>query len=262
MEYAKLRSGAEMPLVGLGTWTLKGADATDAVTTALGLGYRHIDTAEGYGNQRAISDGIRESGVPREDLFIVSKVAREHLRYDEVLAAARQTLLELRTDYLDLYLIHWPSPTVPIRETLTALEELRRKGAIRAIGVSNFTPDHLREALASGVAPIENDQVPYHPHANQEPLRQLCEQEQVVVTAYSPLGRGDLIRNVELQDLAEARARTVAQLVLRWLVEKGVVVIPRSGSVQHLRDNLGIFGWELDDEARQALDAMGVAAAV
>ncbi|MFO7697911.1 MAG: aldo/keto reductase [Anaerolineae bacterium] len=262
MEYATLRSGAQMPLVGLGTWTLKGAAATDAVTMALALGYRHIDTAEVYENQRAIADGIRESGVSREDLFLVSKVPREHLRYEEVLACARQTLRDLRTDYLDLYLIHWPSPTVPIRETLTALEELRLKGAIRAIGVSNFTPDHLREALAAGVAPIENDQVPYHPHANQEPLRKLCEQEQVVVTAYSPLGRGDLIRNVELQDLAEARGRTVAQLVLRWLVDKGVVVIPRSGSVQHLRDNLEIFGWTLDDEARQALDAMGVAAAV
>lgn len=260
MEYATLRSGAQMPLVGLGTWTLRGSAATEAVTAALGLGYRHIDTAEGYGNQRAISDGILESGVQREELFIVSKVSREHLRYDEVLAAARQTLEDLRTDYLDLYLIHWPSPTVPIRETLTALEELRRKGSIRAIGVSNFTPDLLREALATGVAPIENDQVPYHPHANQEPLRQFAAQEGVVVTAYSPLGRGDLIRNVELQDLAAARGRTVAQLVLRWLAEKDVVVIPRSGSLQHLRENLEIFGWDLDSEARQALDAMGAAA--
>ena len=261
MEFATLKSGAPMPLVGLGTWTLRGQEATDAVEAALGVGYRHIDTAEVYGNQRAISDGIRAAGVSREELFIVSKVAREHLRYEEVLAAARQTLADLRTDYLDLYLIHWPNPSVPIRETLVALSELQRKGSIRAIGVSNFTPQHLKEALETGVATIENDQVPYHPHANQEPLRQLCEEQGIVVTAYSPLGRGDIVRNVHVQDLAEASGRTPAQLVLRWLVEKGVVVIPRSRSVRHLRENLDLFGWELDDEARRELDAMGAVSA-
>lgn len=261
MEFATLKSGAPMPLVGLGTWTLRGQEATDAVEAALGVGYRHIDTAEVYGNQRAISDGIRAAGVPREELFIVSKVAREHLRYEEVLAAARQTLADLRTDYLDLYLIHWPNPSVPIRETLVALSELQRKDSIRAIGVSNFTPQHLKEALETGVATIENDQVPYHPHANQEPLRQLCEEQGIVVTAYSPLGRGDIVRNVHVQDLAEASGRTPAQLVLRWLVEKGVVVIPRSRSVRHLRENLDLFGWELDDEARRELDAMGAVSA-
>jgi len=260
MEFATLRSGAQMPLVGLGTWTLRGQEATDAVQAALEMGYRHIDTAEVYGNQRAISDGIRAAGIPREELFIVSKVAREHLRYEEVLVAARQTLADLRTDYVDLYLIHWPSPSVPLRETLVALSELQRKGSIHAIGVSNFTPQHLQEALETGVATIENDQVPYHPHANQEPLRQLCQEQGIVVTAYSPLGRGDIIRNVDVQELAVARGRTPAQLVLRWLLDKGVAVIPRSRTARHLSENLDLFGWELDEEARRVLDAMGAAA--
>jgi len=175
--------------------------------------------------------------------------------------AARRTLAELRTDYLDLYLIHWPSATVPLRETLVAMEELRGRGQVRAVGVSNFTPDVLRQALALNVTPIENDQVPYHPHANQEPLRLLCQQEGIVVTAYSPLGRGDLIRNEELRALASERGRTVAQLVLRWLTDKGVVVIPRSTSVAHLRENLDVFGWDLDEEVRRLLDSMGAQAA-
>jgi len=261
MEYAILRSGAAMPMVGLGTWTLRGAEATSVVSAALELGYRHIDTAEAYENQRAIAEGIRASGIPREELFIVSKVWRDHLHYEEVLMAARRTLAELRTDYLDLYLIHWPSATVPLRETLVAMEELRGRGQVRAVGVSNFTPDVLRQALALNVTPIENDQVPYHPHANQEPLRLLCQQEGIVVTAYSPLGRGDLIRNEELRALANERGRTVAQLVLRWLTDKGVVVIPRSTSVAHLRENLDVFGWDLDEEVRRLLDSMGAQAA-
>jgi 2,5-diketo-D-gluconate reductase B len=257
MHSRTLRSGAEMPLVGLGTWTLRNAEATDAVKEALDLGYRHIDTAEGYRNQRAIADGIKAAGVSRDELFIVSKVAPEHLRYEEVLTAARQTLDDLRTDYLDMYLIHWPNPDVPIRETLTALEELRRKGSIRAIGVSNFYEDHLNEALATGIAPIENNQVPYHPHANQESLRRYCEEHGIVVTAYSPLGRGDLVRNPELESLANARERTMAQLVLKWLVEKGVIVIPRSSSREHLQENMALFDWELDDEARSVIEALG-----
>ncbi len=261
MEYAVLRSGAQMPLVGLGTWTLQGSAATDAVVRALELGYRHIDTAEAYDNHRQIAEGLRTAAIPREDLFIVSKVWRDHLHYEEVLAAAKTTLADLRLDYLDLYLVHWPSPSgVPVSETLTALEELRKQGLIRAIGVSNFTQDHIREAVDTGIATIENNQVPYSPQRNQEALRQLCEREGIVLTAYSPLGRGDLIRNADLQRLAADRGHTVSQIILRWMVEKGIVVIPRSTSRKHLAENLDLFGWELDDEARVALDGMDPAA--
>lgn len=251
-----LRSGAEMPVVGLGTWTLRGDQATEAVETALELGYRHIDTAEAYNNQSAIARGIRRAGVPREELFIVSKVQREHLHYEEVLAAADKTLDELHTDYLDLYLIHWPNPRVPMRQTFTALGELHKEGKIRDVGVSNFSIAHLQEAFEATDVPISNNQVPYDPIKNQEELRQFCHEHGITVTAYSPLGKGDLVDHPQLKELAADRERTVAQLILRWLVEKDLIVIPRSTSREHLAEDIDLFGWELDDEVRAVLEGM------
>jgi diketogulonate reductase-like aldo/keto reductase len=257
MKTKTLPSGAEMPLIGLGTWTLRGTEAADAVATALELGYRHIDTAVGYGNHRSVAAGIQRAGVPRQELFIVTKVPRENLRYEEVLAAAAQSLDELQTDYLDLLLIHWPNPDVPMRETFTAFGELHSKGIVRDVGVSNFTIAHLEEALAVTPTPIANDQVLYHPQRNQEALRRYCEDKSVVVTSYSPLGRGEFVNERSLRRLAETLGHTPAQLILKWLVEKGVVVIPRSRSREHLAENLDLFGWELDKEARRVLDGMG-----
>lgn len=256
MKTRRLPSGAEMPMVGLGTWTLRGQEAADAVATALELGYRHIDTAVAYNNHRSVAKGIERAGVPREELFIVSKVPRENLRYEEVLAAAEQSLEELRTDYLDLLLIHWPNPAVPMRETMSAMGEVHRKGMARDIGVSNFSIAHLEEALEVTPVPIANDQVLYHPQRNQEALRRFCEDKEIVVTSYSPLARGEFVNERSIKRLAEARGRTPAQIVLKWLVDKGIVVIPRSRSREHLAENLDLFGWELDDEARHALDSM------
>jgi 2,5-diketo-D-gluconate reductase B len=256
MKTKTLPSGAEMPLVGLGTWTLREAEATEAVAAALDLGYRHIDTALGYNNHRAIAAGIRRAGVPREELFIVSKVPKENLRYEEVLVAAERSLDELETDYLDLFLIHWPNPSVPMRETFTALGELHTKGVLRDVGVSNFTPEHLDEALRVTSVPIANDQVLLHPQRRQDALLRYCDEKDITVTSYSPLGRGEFVNERSLRRLGEARGRTPAQLVLKWLVEQGVIVIPRSRSRDHLAENLDLFGWELDDEARGVLDAM------
>ena len=256
MKTRTLPSGAEMPIIGLGTWTLKGKDGTDAVATALELGYRHIDTALAYDNHRAVAAGIRRSGVPRDEIFVVSKVPRENLRYEEVLAAAEKSLEELDTDYLDLFLIHWPNPSIPMRETFTALAEVRDKGWVRDIGVSNFDVGHLEEALEVTTVPIANDQVLYHPQRNQERLRQYCEERDITVTSYSPLGKGEFTNERSLRRLGERHGRTPAQLILKWLIDKDVIVIPRSTSREHLAENLDIFGWELDDEARQTLDSM------
>lgn len=256
MPSTKLPSGAEMPLVGLGTWTLRGEEAADVVAMAVDLGYRHIDTALAYGNHRAIATGLRRTGVPREELYIVSKVPRENLRYEELLAAAEKSLDELDTSYLDLFLLHWPNPDVPIRETLAALGELRRKGLARDTGVSNFGIELMQEALAVSPESIANNQVLYHPQRKQEALRHFCQEQGIVVTAYSPLGRGEFASERSLVRLAETRGRTPSQLVLKWLVDKGVVVIPRSRSRAHLAENLDLFGWELDEDARRALDGM------
>ncbi len=251
-----LPSGLEMPMVGLGTWTLRGAQAADAVATAIELGYRHIDTALAYRNHTSVAQGIARAGIPRDDLFITTKIPRENLHYEEVLAATDRSLDELQTDYVDLLLIHWPNPDVPMRETFTALAEVHRVGKALEIGVSNFGIEHLEEALRVSSTPIANDQVLYHPLRNQETLRRFCEEKGIVVTSYSPLGRGEFVNERTIRRLAEARGRTPAQLILKWLVDKGIVVIPRSQSREHLAENLDLFSWELDDEARRVLDSM------
>ena len=157
---------------------------------------------------------------------------------------------------MDLLLIHWPNPDVPMRETMSAMGEVHRKGIARDIGVSNFTIAHLEEALAVSPVPIANDQVLYHPQRNQESLRRFCNDKGIVITSYSPLGRGEMVNERSIKRLAQAHGRTPAQIVLKWLVDKGIVVIPRSRSREHLAENLDLFGWELGEQARHALDSM------
>lgn len=251
-----LANGSEMPIVGLGTWTLRGAKGERSVIDALEVGYRHIDTAESYGNQRAIGRGLRESDVPREKLFITSKVSREHLHYDDVLAACEQTLNDLGTDYLDLYLVHWPNRGIPMKETFRAFAKLQQAGKIREVGVSNFTIAHLQEAQEASPAPISVNQVEYHPYLNQTDLLEYCQDHDVVLEAYSPLARGETLHDPMLDQLAEDQGRSVPQIVLRWMLDKGIVVIPRSSSREHLKGNLDLFDWDLKPSVREALEGI------
>lgn len=252
----QLKSGNKMPVLGLGTWQLTGDECTNSVIMALELGYRHIDTAEGYGNHEQVRAGIEKSGVKREELFITSKVSHSNLRRADVLAACDKALKELRTDYLDLYLVHWPNSSIPMEETLGAMSELVDAGKVRDIGVSNFTISHMEEAARVSPKPISVNQVEYHAYLNQEDLLAKCNELGVVLTAYSPLARGELLNDAVLEGIAAAHGKTVAQIALRWLVQKGVVVIPKARSRKHLSDNMNIFDFELTDEEMARIDTI------
>ena len=236
-----------MPMVGIGTWTLKGDRCRESVRKALEVGYRHIDTAEAYENQKQIALAIEDSDVDRKELFITSKVWKTNLRYDDVLTACDNTLQELQTDYLDLYLIHWPNEDIPMKETFEALTKLKDDGKIKDIGVSNFTISHIKEAKSVSKSPISVDQVVYNPYNNQDDLLNYCRDNNIVITAYSPFGHGDLFTDERIKKIAEGYEKSLSQIILRWLTEKDIVVIPRSSSEEHLRANLDVFDWRLPD---------------
>ena len=251
-ELKELPSGFMMPSLGLGTWELQGKEGLRAIETALAMGYRHIDTAEMYENHEIVGEAI--SGYDRAELFITSKVNSPHLHYDDVLSVCDATLLELGTDYLDLFLIHWPNPDVPMPQTLDALRHLVEEGKIRDMGVSNFQPHRMRMALDITPHPLANNQVELHPHLWQDELVRLCFENDVTVTAYAPLGRTKVLQDETIQMLADKHDVTPAQVSLRWLLQKGCVVIPRSTSGEHLRQNMDLFGWSLSSVDMVAID--------
>jgi diketogulonate reductase-like aldo/keto reductase len=248
----ELPGGDEMPLVGFGTYALGGETVTESVRTALDAGYRHVDTAEGYRNERAVAAGMER--YDREDVFLTSKVLPKNLHYESVLEACEASLDRLGTDYLDLYLVHWPNPTISLRETLAAMERLHEAGKVRNVGVNNFSKYQLMFALHVADVPIAVNQVEFHPWFYQADLLEYCEDNDVVLTAAAPLARTDVLDDPTIRDVAEAYDRTPAQVVLRWQVQKGVATIPKSSTPDHIRSNLGVGGWELDEEDVRRID--------
>jgi 2,5-diketo-D-gluconate reductase B len=254
MQTFKLASGDEMPALGLGTWRMRGDACTKAIRTALELGYTHIDTADAYGNHRAIGRALQDFDPSK--IFITSKIPKSDLRHDDVLEMGERALVELNIKTLDLLLIHWPNERIPVAETLSAMAELVELGVVRSIGVSNFTIDHLEEALEVTEVPITVNQVEYHPYNNQNELLAYCKDHDIVITAYSPFGSGRLIRDPDLDRIARKYDRTVAQVILRWLVTKGMVVIPKAADTDHMKANLDIFDWQLDQEDFEAIERL------
>jgi diketogulonate reductase-like aldo/keto reductase len=243
-----------IPILGFGTWPLKGDDCVAAVTTALAVGYRHIDTADGYQNHHAVGQAIRASGIPRDALFLTSKVRRDDLHHDAVIAAGKRFATELQTDYLDLVLIHWPNDAIPMAETFAGLQALKDAGVIRQFGVSNFTVGRLARALAVTDGIIAN-QVEFHPSLYQQALLEYCQSRAIVVTAYSPTAKGADLHLPIVQAMAAKYRQTPAQVVLNWLIGKGIVAIPNSGDAAHIADNFGTLEWELAAEDVAAIDA-------
>ncbi|UCH01362.1 MAG: aldo/keto reductase [Candidatus Bathyarchaeota archaeon] len=250
----EMRDGYRIPALGLGTWMLKGARCTAIVKRAIELGYKHIDTADMYGNHEEIGEAIK--GVDRASIFLVSKVRPNNLQYHSVIRDCNRNLRELGTDYFDLYLIHWPNKTVPIQETLRAFNELVDEGKIKSIGVSNFTIHHLNDALRAEYHPISNNQVRFHPYDHDPSLLKYCHKQRIVVTAYSPLGKARILSHTTIQKMAKKYKHTSAQICLRWGLQKGVVVIPKTQSKARLIENMDIFNWEISQEDMKRLDSL------
>ncbi len=241
--------GVEIPKLGFGTWQLTGRACEVAVRDALELGYRHIDTARMYGNEAEVGQGLHDSGLNRDEVFVTTKLWRDELDAAGVRGGLEHSLRDLRTEYVDLLLIHWPNPQVPLADTLDAMREAREAGRVRHLGVANFPTAMLREALE--LAPIVCDQVEYHPYLGQPAVLELARERDLMVTAYSPLAQGAVLRDPVIAQIAEAHDKTVGQVVLRWLLDQpNVSAIPKAASHEHRASNLDVFGFELSDEER------------
>ncbi|WP_324663991.1 aldo/keto reductase [Haloarcula sediminis] len=242
---------ASVPALGLGTWQLTGPACTETVETALELGYRHVDTAQAYGNERRVGRGIEAADVDREDVFLVTKLDGSNRDARSVRRSVRKSLHDLGTDYLDCLLIHWPNTPwmAPLSETLDAMNDLVDDGLVEHIGVSNFSPARLDRARELSDAPILTDQVQYHPYWDQRQLLDYCRIHDVLLTAYSPLARGGVLDDPALVTIGNRYGKSPAQVALRWLVQQeGVAAIPKASSREHLEANMAIFDFELTDE--------------
>ena len=238
-----------MPMLGLGTWENDSPDqCAESVRTALEMGYRHIDTAQIYGNEDAVGDGIAAADVDREDIFLATKIWISNLAGEDVLATARESMEKLGVEYLDLLYVHWPARAYDPEDTLAAFDELADDGTIRNVGVSNFTPDHVEQAREMLDAPVFANQIEIHPLLQQERMREFAADTDLELVAYSPLARGDVFDVPELTEVAEKHGVSEAQVSLAWLREHDITAIPKATSEAHIRDNFESLTVELDEE--------------
>lgn len=239
--------GTDVPALGLGTWELRGEACVTAVEQALALGYRHLDTAQGYDNELQVGLGLRRSGVPRDDVFLTTKVRPGHFRHADLLRSTEASLAALGVDAVDLLLLHWPNREVPLEETLGALHEARTRGLTRHVGVSNFNPTLTRRAVAAG--PTLTNQVEYHPFLAQTKLLALADELDLLLTAYSPIARGRVRQDPTLREIGARHGKSAGQVALRWLLQQPrVVAIPKAASRENQAANLAVFDFALSDE--------------
>ena len=243
----------KIPKLGFGTSMLKGAEAVSAIQTALEAGLRHIDTAQIYFNEEAVGTAIKESSISRENIFLTTKIWKDSLTAERVRKTFHESLNQLQTDYVDLLLVHWPNPEVPLEETLGAFEDLKAENKIHHIGVSNFTCDLLKKAKE--ICPdLVTNQVEYHPLLFQKPLLDLVDKQGIFLTAYSPLMRGKVFKIQQIINMADRYKKSSGQIVLRWLIEqKDVVVIFKAGDKKHIEENIDIFNFKLEPQDREKL---------
>jgi 2,5-diketo-D-gluconate reductase A len=254
----RLNNGVEIPQLGFGVYQVPPEDTADAVSTALEIGYRHIDTAEMYGNEKGVGEAVARAGLDRGEVFVTSKLNNGFHRRDDALRAFDQSLADLGFEYLDLFLIHWPLPGIDVDyiETWKAMEEIYASGRCRAIGVSNFQAHHLRRLFSQAEVRPAVNQIEVHPYLTQEELRAFDADHEVVTEAWSPIAQGKVLGDPVVQRVAERYSRTPAQVVLRWHVQRGDVVFPKSVSRERMQENFALFDFGLDGDAMGDLTAL------
>jgi 2,5-diketo-D-gluconate reductase A len=254
-----LSNGQHIPQFGFGVFQVNPKDTVAAVSTALQAGYRHIDTAEMYGNEKEVGEAISKSGLDRADVFVTSKLGNDAHRPDDARRAFDESLKALSFDYLDLFLIHWPLPTRydgDYISTWRTLEEFYRDGRARSIGVSNFQPRHLRRLHAECEIPPAVDQIEVNPYLTQDEVRGFCAEHQIAIEAWSPLGQGNVLADPTIDVIARQAGKTPAQVVLRWYIERGDIVFPKSVTPDRIRENIDIFDFELPGQDVEAISAL------
>jgi diketogulonate reductase-like aldo/keto reductase len=237
-----------VPALGFGTSPLTGGLSSETVIAALKAGYRHIDTARKYGTEPAVGEAMRASGVPRQDIFLTTKVSHENLRAADFARSVDESLAALKVDYVDLLLVHWPNPAIALTETMPALAKAKRQGLARHIGVANFNIGLLDQAVDLCPEPLVALQAEYHPYLDQSKLMAAVRRHKLVFIAYCPLGRGRLFSDPVLAEIAAKRGRSIAQVALRWLMQQDVAAIPFSSQPQRIADNFNVFDFALDDD--------------
>jgi 2,5-diketo-D-gluconate reductase B len=250
-------NGAKIPAIGLGTRELRGRACARLVEQALRLGYRHIDTAQIYENEREVGEGLRASKIRRDELFVTTKVWTNHFAPNDLERSTKESLTKLRLTEVDLLLLHWPNPHVPLAETLGALAHVKQLGMARHIGVSNFTVALIDEAVALCTEPLVCDQVEYHPYLDQTKVIEACARHGMAVVAYSPVAQGRIKGDATLARIGQAHGKTAAQVCLRWLVQQNVAAIPRTSKIERLSENIDIFDFTLSDEEMRQIFSMG-----
>jgi diketogulonate reductase-like aldo/keto reductase len=257
METKRLNNGVFSPVLGLGTWMLTNEKCIDSVDKAIKLGYRHIDTAEAYGNEKEIGIAIKNSGILRKELFITSKAWFEGTNQNKIIGSCENSLKNLGLDYLDLYLLHWPDKNLNYPDVFKGFKRLYNEGKIKAFGVSNCTINHIKELILISKKldiPITVNQVEFHPLLYQKDLLEFCKENDIQLTAYSPLARGEIEKNKIIREIAFKYNKTPSQISLRWLIQKGLIVIPKASSEKHLKDNLNVFDFKLKQEDIDIID--------
>lgn len=249
-------AGMRMPAIGLGTWELRGRDCVRLVQEAVGIGYRHFDTAQSYENEAEVAEGLRASGLPRSEAFVTTKIWPANHAPADFARAFGESLAKMKLDYVDLLLLHWPSKEVPIPDTIAALCKVKKEGGARHIGVSNFTVALLDEAVRASSEPIACNQIEIHPYLDQTRVIAACRSHGVGIVAYSPVARGRLTDDGVLADIGKRYGKSAAQVSLRWLVQQGMGVVPRTSKVERLKENFSIFDFGLSQAEMSEIAAL------
>ena len=250
---------ANIPVLGLGTWQSTGQDCVDVVSQALKMGYEHIDTAQAYGNEKEVAQGIKQSGVSRDKFFLTTKIFPDDMKFEpeKLIAAAKRSLADLDTDYVDLLLLHWPDDRVPLSETIPALCELQKQGLTRHIGVSNFNIANIIEAEKYADVPIVVNQVEFHPFIKQKTLQTFLNNHHILLEAYSPLARGDVFDNEIIKEIADKHNVTPAQISLAWILsDKHRIAIPKTSNPDHLQGNLDAIKVQLSADDIEKINGL------